>query len=134
MSTRIFLGVKSGLRLRLTTSPPFVSRLSRKCGNLDVSQLYKPPWLLTGIVLPYIYSEGLYRTPHTSPERSRVSCAFTDVTLVEFYCRHPRSHEMGVIYLNTNPTEFYYTIKNKPCSLNPRASYTDLATGACPRN
>jgi hypothetical protein len=51
---KCFCGVKCGWCVGRTTLPPSMSRLSRQCGILNISQPYIPPQPVTGIAL-FIY-------------------------------------------------------------------------------
>jgi hypothetical protein len=141
-----FLGVKCRRCVWLTTLPPSMSRLSRQCGILNISQSYRPPRRVTGIAslepqnsvesnvtafwlaLFYLIRKVSHSTVSVQSECLNV-CSARNSLLPPYKCR--------IVTLNlvtTVSVRVVYSIKKKLHGLSPRANYTDRAKTACRRN
>jgi hypothetical protein len=52
------------INLKWSASLPSVSQLTRKCGSLNISQPYRLPQTVTGIVLPFFLTIGARQIGH----------------------------------------------------------------------
>jgi hypothetical protein len=55
----MFLGSRARPERRADNLPPSMSRLSRQCGILNISQFYRPPRPVTEIALLYLYNVNI---------------------------------------------------------------------------
>jgi hypothetical protein len=66
-----------GRHVTLTTLPLFVSRLSRRCGSLNLSQPYGPSWPVTGTTLFFL--------PSLDNQYKHKIIVFLDISIAVFF-------------------------------------------------
>jgi hypothetical protein len=111
LSTRkSFWVVKRGRRVRLTTSPPSVRRLSKKYGTHNISQSYRFPWAVTGLALLFNFLNFMFREyGRRDPSRWPHGTLYLQKLAITSPTSGGRS--VGIVRSQTETMGFFYVLR-----------------------